>query len=87
VLNFIIIEVDLKKYGNKIKVPRFKEELGFYTTKSRSEHMGKIKSKNTKPEIILRKKLWSLGYRYRIDWRKLTGKPDIVFNKFMLVIL
>jgi len=48
--------------------------------------MGKIKSKNTKPEIILRKKLWSLGYRYRIDWRKLTGKPDIVFNKFMLVI-
>ena len=74
-------------YPNKpIKVPRFKEELGFYTTESRSKLMSKIKSKNTKPEIILRKKLWSLGIRYRIHWKKLPGKPDIVLNKYKLAI-
>jgi len=47
---------------NKIKVPRFNEESGFYTTKARSKHMSKIRSKNTKPKIKFRKALWHLGY-------------------------
>lgn len=71
---------------NKIKVPRFNEESGFYTTKARSKHMSKIKGKNTKPEIKFRKALWKLGYRYRIDYKKLIGKPDIVLNKHKTVI-
>lgn len=48
------------------------------TSKQRSYCMSQIRDKDTKPEIILRKALWGLGYRYRINY-KLTGKPDIVF--------
>ena len=70
----------------KIKVPRFKEESGFYTTKKRSKIMSKIKGKDTKPEVKFRKALWHLGYRYRKNYKKLIGKPDIVFNKYKTVI-
>lgn len=48
--------------------------------------MKKIRSTNTTPEILLRKELWRLGYRYRLNVPKLKGKPDIVFNKYKLVI-
>ena len=48
--------------------------------------MSKIRSKNTKPEIKFRKALWHLGYRYRIDYKKLIGKPDIVLKKYKTVI-
>ncbi|MGB5982685.1 MAG: very short patch repair endonuclease [Nonlabens sp.] len=60
-----------------IKVPKFSEEAGFYTTKQRSRQMSKIRGKDTKPEIMLRKALWAKGYRYRKDFKKLIGKPDI----------
>lgn len=69
-----------------IKVPRFNEESGFYTTPQRSKIMGKIKGKNTKPELAFRKALWKAGYRYRIDFKKLIGKPDIALNKYKTVI-
>ncbi len=75
-----------KSYENKIKVPRFNEESGFYTTKSRSKHMSKIRGKDTKPEIRLRKALWAEGYRYRVNYKKLIGKPDIVFKKYKTVV-
>lgn len=71
---------------NKIVVPRFKEENGFYTTKERSKLMGKIRAKETKPEIIFRKALWAKGLRYRKNVKKLPGNPDIVMNKFKLII-
>lgn len=77
----------MKEYSeNKIKVPRFKEANGFYTTKQRSKHMSKIKSKDTKPEKKLRKFLWGLGIRYRKNVKKLPGTPDIVISKYNLVI-
>lgn len=41
--------------------------------------MAKIRSKNTKPELLLRRALHALGYRYRIHDRVLPGKPDLVF--------
>jgi len=72
--------------SNKIKVPRFNEESGFYTTKSRSNQMSKIRSKNTKPEIKFRKALWAKGYRYRMNYKGLIGKPDIVFKKYRTVV-
>ena len=70
----------------KIKVPRFNEESGFYTTPERSKIMGKIRSKNTKPELAFRKALYATGYRYRIDYKKLIGRPDIVLKKYKTVI-
>ena len=48
--------------------------------------MSKIRSKNTKPEIALRKALFAKGYRFRIDYKKLPGKPDIVFPKYKTAI-
>jgi len=47
--------------------------------------MSKIKSKNTKPEILLRKLLWANGLRYRIHY-KLSGSPDIVFVSNRLAV-
>lgn len=70
----------------RIKVPRFNEESGFYTTPERSKIMGKIRGKNTKPELAFRKALWASGYRYRIDYKKLIGKPDIVLKKYKTAI-
>lgn len=48
--------------------------------------MAKIRGKNTKPELAFRKALWKLGYRYRIDYKKLIGKPDIVLKKYKTAI-
>ena len=76
-----------KKYPEeRIKVPRFNEASGFYTTPERSKIMGKIRGKNTKPELTFRKALYAQGYRYRIDYKQLIGKPDIVLNKYKTVI-
>jgi DNA mismatch endonuclease (patch repair protein) len=47
---------------------------------ARSRIMRAICSKNTKPEIIIRKYLFSQGYRYRLHPKHLPGKPDIVFS-------
>ncbi|MCB9185407.1 MAG: very short patch repair endonuclease [Flavobacteriales bacterium] len=45
-----------------------------------SKYMRSNKSKNTKPEILLRKALWNAGIRgYRLHWKKAPGKPDIAF--------
>lgn len=58
----------------------------FNTTPERSNTMSKIKGKNTKPELIFRKALWASGIRYRLHVKKLPGSPDIVINKFKIVI-
>ncbi len=77
----------MKPYQLKpLKVPRFNEDAGFYTTTDRSKLMGQIKSKNTKPEVLLRKELWKRGFRYRLNLNKLPGKPDIVLTKQKVVI-
>ena len=52
----------------------------------RSNNMSKIRSKNTKPELLARRTLWRLGYRYRIHYEELPGKPDIALTKFRTVI-
>jgi DNA mismatch endonuclease (patch repair protein) len=70
----------------KIKVPKFCESEGFYTTKKKSLEMGRIKGLNSKPEVTLRKMLWNIGVRYRKNVKTLPGKPDIVINKHKLVI-
>lgn len=57
-----------------------------FSKEKRSKIMSKIKSKGTKPEIILRKKLFAKGFRYRINYKKLPGKPDIVLPKYKTVI-
>lgn len=52
----------------------------------RSRCMSKIRSKDTKPELIVRRHLYSRGYRYRKNVRRLPGTPDIVMRKYGVVI-
>lgn len=70
----------------KIKVPRFNEASGFYTTKKRSKIMSKIRGKNTKPELLFRKALWKKGVRYRVNNKKLPGKPDVSIQKYKIAV-
>lgn len=53
---------------------------------SLSERMSRVHSKDTKPELAVRKELWRRGFRYRINVRKLPGTPDIVLSKYRTVI-
>ena len=48
--------------------------------------MSAVKSKNTRPEIELRKALWHQGLRFRVNFKELPGKPDIVFTKAKVVV-
>lgn len=60
--------------------------MDVHTQKIRSFNMSKIRSKNTKPEMLVRKFLFSNGLRYRIHVKDLPGKPDIVLPKYKTVI-
>jgi DNA mismatch endonuclease (patch repair protein) len=48
--------------------------------------MARVSGSDTKPEIIVRKMIYSLGFRYRLNVRKLPGTPDIVLSKHKKVI-
>ena len=53
---------------------------------TRSENMSRVKSKNTKPEVYLRKLLWHRGFRYRLNYKGLPGSPDIYIPKYKVAI-
>lgn len=53
---------------------------------TRSLMMARIKSKNTKPELLIRSLLHKKGFRFRIHANKLPGRPDIIFPKFKAII-
>lgn len=75
------------QFGEEIiHIPRFKEEAGFYSTEKSSATMKKIRSNNNKNEVKLRKALWALGYRYRINVKSILGKPDLVFKKKGVIV-
>ena len=48
--------------------------------------MSAVKSKNIKPEIKLRRELWSRGLRFRVNYKLLFGKPDVVFTKAKIAV-
>lgn len=52
----------------------------------RSRMMAGIRSKNTRPELLIRRELFARGYRYRLHVATLPGKPDLVFPKLRAVI-
>lgn len=57
-----------------------------HSTTVRSFNMSRIKGKNTKPEMLVRRFLHAQGFRYRLHDKKLPGKPDIVLPKYKTVI-
>jgi len=56
------------------------------TAERRSANMAAIRSKDTKPEMIVRKGLWSRGFRYRLNHKRLPGHPDLVLRKYRTCI-
>jgi DNA mismatch endonuclease (patch repair protein) len=60
--------------------------MDIWTKEKRSQVMSRIPGKNTKPEILVRKMLTAMGYRYRLHVKGLPGKPDIVMRKYSTVI-
>ena len=60
--------------------------MDIVTPSKRSLIMSRIRSKDTKPEISVRKKLFESGLRYRIHVRDLPGTPDIAIKKYKLVV-
>ncbi len=69
---------------NKVvpREPRFHGQ----TNEKNSRTMSKIRGKDTKIEIVLRKALWAKGYRYRKNWNMLPGRPDIAITKYKIAI-
>lgn len=60
--------------------------MDVHSPEIRKYNMSQIKGQNTKPEVLVRKTLWKLGYRYRLHRKDLPGKPDIVFSSRRKVI-
>ena len=60
--------------------------MDIWDKNKRSECMSKIRSKDTKPELTLRKALFARGFRYRVNDKHLPGKPDIVLPKYKTVL-
>lgn len=60
--------------------------MDVHDKKTRSYNMSQIKGKNTKPELLVRKYLFSQGFRYRVNVRSLLGTPDIVLKKYKTAI-
>lgn len=56
------------------------------TKEQRKKNMQNIRAKDTKIEIVLRKALWKKGYRYRKNYKKLPGCPDIALTKYKIAI-
>lgn len=57
-----------------------------HSKETRSYNMSRIRSKDTKPEMLVRKFLHSQGFRYRLHVKDMPGKPDIVLPKYKIVI-
>ena len=69
-----------KKYSRDKRSPKPLNE-------SISKVMSANKAKNTKPELLLRKALWEKGHKgYRLNWKKVPGRPDIAFPRRKLAI-
>ena len=52
----------------------------------RHKNMAAIRGKDTKPEMIVRKGLWRMGFRYRLNHKRLPGHPDLVLKKYRTCI-
>lgn len=66
----------------KKREPRFHGEV----TEKSHKNMSRIRGKDTSIEVILRKALWAKGYRYRKNYKKLPGRPDIALTRYKIAV-
>ncbi|TXB63364.1 very short patch repair endonuclease [Phaeodactylibacter luteus] len=71
---------------NNSKTPRFEELQTHYTSPQRSRTMSRIRGKDTRAEVMLRRALWQRGYRYRKNVKGLPGTPDIAIRKYKVAV-
>ena len=57
-----------------------------FSAEQRHKNMAAIRGKDTKPEMIVRKGLWRMGFRYRLNHKRLPGHPDLVLKKYRTCI-
>lgn len=62
--------------------PRFHGEV----TQKSHKNMSRIRGKDTSIEVALRKALWAKGYRFRKNYKKLPGRPDIALTKYRIAV-
>ena len=62
------------------------KDTDVFSPEKRSEVMSKIRSKDSRPELLVRSMLHRLGYRFRLHRKDLPGKPDVVLPKYRTVI-
>jgi DNA mismatch endonuclease (patch repair protein) len=60
--------------------------VDFLTPQERSRRMARIRSRDTVPEVALRKALHAMGFRYRVNDHRLPGRPDIVLPRYRTVV-
>ncbi len=60
--------------------------MDIFSTEKRSDIMSKIHSGDTKPEMVVRRLLFAMGFRFRLHDRKLPGVPDLVLRKYKTVV-
>ena len=60
--------------------------MDHFTPQQRSKNMAAVHSKDTKPELVVRKGLWRKGFRYRLNDKRLPGHPDLVLRKYRTCI-
>ena len=60
--------------------------MDVHSPTQRSFNMSKIRGKDTRPEMVVRRWLWANGYRYRLHRKDLPGRPDIVLSKYHAII-
>lgn len=79
----MITKLKNKTYTQCLVYNQYMDRL---TKEQRRKNMQAVKNKDSRIEILLRKALWSKGYRYRKNYSKIEGKPDIVLSKYKTVI-
>ncbi|MGH9593044.1 MAG: very short patch repair endonuclease, partial [Bryobacteraceae bacterium] len=76
--------------GDRARCFRSPARLGFVTDKltpeRRSENMRRIRSRDTSPEMLVRRAVHGMGFRYRLHVANLPGKPDLVFPRHSKIV-
>lgn len=60
--------------------------VDFMLPETRSKVMSRIRSRDTRPELYVRRSVWREGFRYRVHVKALPGAPDMVFAKYRLAV-
>jgi DNA mismatch endonuclease, patch repair protein len=82
----IVIRLKYLTYDVQIREWNHPRDMDKLSRPRRSDNMRKIRSKDTSPEMFIRRLISQLGYRYRLHVRELPGKPDLVFRRLKCII-